>query len=930
MSFDDDFTFNIIGELGFDTDEVSVQDVERTVARLREQLEQLNDPIPISAQQRRFEEYQTGFLNLLQEQEKLVSADQERAAIQEQITSLVERQSEVVQQIAAEQREAFFPPQLSVSDQELDQIFSVPDVEESGLSQVIQTSDQFLKRLARTAGTAATLLNTVRAIPRGINAIGEAAREQAASIADSFDQIGVPIQEQADLIRTDLIAAQIEAEAGWGDYASSIAAAAIDSIPFIGSLRQEIAQLTADTELTALSVVPFLQDIQTESAAAAEAFGKLVNAGSQEELDRAIADIRALTEEELFGQLVDTPVLEEARAAIEDFVNDAVRNFDALEESNRRVIEAQGGFEALTNAIFSEVSPAQEEAVELARALGETYFETGQISEAAFLLLEDAANEARVPVETLFDEMRAGRNEAEKAAEEQARAEEEQARRYAEARAAVAASRTADLRNFETYIAGLEQGYEAVEASRAAAEEEFAGALASGLEEQRQRIEGLLQIDFSVNTEDAIDDFEELTGNIQTQLDQFNAREAAALELVPILGADSEVIKALRAGKLDQFLQGEGLELSEVVKLELQLDKVNEAKALALANTVEGNIDLATSALDEGEIRALGGVPGEFLIEGLEQAILDGEMDITSAVLSVLRSAEAAALGPDGLETGSPSKKTYQWGEWMMEGLVNGIDENANAVADASVRVFATVEEALEGKPLFPVEIDAETQGLLDAIVAQRPEPSRDSTANFADFLSGLQEDLASEAEAEAVKLQRSEAAERLRAAGNTLFGDLVAAGNADELLDDILLAPNQAVFDQIEDQLGIQGQTIGEALVDGLVEGVEASEEEYRKSLLTLGESGLQALRDVMLIRSPSRVMYDIGVNVVEGLRLGITENSSLIDAAMTGLSSSIAAPTATPGSVGGSVDNSRTVNVYPATVGDDLILAKMILAGL
>lgn len=81
------------------------------------------------------------------------------------------------------------------------------------------------------------------------------------------------------------------------------------------------------------------------------------------------------------------------------------------------------------------------------------------------------------------------------------------------------------------------------------------------------------------------------------------------------------------------------------------------------------------------------------------------------------------------------------------------------------------------------------------------------------------------------------------------------------------------------------QGTAAGEALGAGFTEGIMKGEIAAAAAGLSLGQSAGEALRSYLGINSPSRLAKGYGVNVAEGLALGIRDGKPLVDQAMTEL---------------------------------------------
>ena len=88
---------------------------------------------------------------------------------------------------------------------------------------------------------------------------------------------------------------------------------------------------------------------------------------------------------------------------------------------------------------------------------------------------------------------------------------------------------------------------------------------------------------------------------------------------------------------------------------------------------------------------------GEYIIEGLCNAIADGESAVTNAMVSeVLAKMEEAA--EDEEDINSPSKKWYRFGEFIDQGLANGITDNVSKPMNALSELVSSISEDMENE----------------------------------------------------------------------------------------------------------------------------------------------------------------------------------------------------------------------------------------
>lgn len=79
--------------------------------------------------------------------------------------------------------------------------------------------------------------------------------------------------------------------------------------------------------------------------------------------------------------------------------------------------------------------------------------------------------------------------------------------------------------------------------------------------------------------------------------------------------------------------------------------------------------------------------------------------------------------------------------------------------------------------------------------------------------------------------------------------------------------------------------RSAGDSLVAGLVEGLASGRDRIVGSVRGLANDATSALRDVLQIRSPSRVFADLGTQIPRGLAAGISEGADAATGAVEGL---------------------------------------------
>ena len=117
--------------------------------------------------------------------------------------------------------------------------------------------------------------------------------------------------------------------------------------------------------------------------------------------------------------------------------------------------------------------------------------------------------------------------------------------------------------------------------------------------------------------------------------------------------------------------------------------KLGEAYAAAL----EGEFLTGTSfdtANQEEQLAALLGAVGDAGVEGFSSSLENGAAAADSGASAMAQGAVDGA--EDTLQTGSPSKKFYQIGQWAGQGLANGLNSKYSAVYLAARRLAIAAE----------------------------------------------------------------------------------------------------------------------------------------------------------------------------------------------------------------------------------------------
>lgn len=97
----------------------------------------------------------------------------------------------------------------------------------------------------------------------------------------------------------------------------------------------------------------------------------------------------------------------------------------------------------------------------------------------------------------------------------------------------------------------------------------------------------------------------------------------------------------------------------------------------------------------------------------------------------------------------------------------------------------------------------------------------------------------------------------------------------------------------QLDEELAAElsqgGESMGRDIVEGVAIGIEAATPEAVASARSMADQVAQAARDALEIRSPSRVMIEVGQNIAEGVAIGIGSGEGGAVDAMIGLAGKI-----------------------------------------
>ena len=110
-------------------------------------------------------------------------------------------------------------------------------------------------------------------------------------------------------------------------------------------------------------------------------------------------------------------------------------------------------------------------------------------------------------------------------------------------------------------------------------------------------------------------------------------------------------------------------------------------------------------------------------------------------------------------------------------------------------------------------------------------------------------------------------------------FDKLVNAG-ADAIIS--MVRSMRVAINSHSDELNREAYALGGAIINGIISGIAASAGGVVNALVGAAGRGLQAVKNKLHIKSPSRVFMEIGNQIMEGMAVGISEGSDNVSAVL------------------------------------------------
>jgi phage-related protein len=398
------------------------------------------------------------------------------------------------------------------------------------------------------------------------------------------------------------------------------------------------------------------------------------------------------------------------------------------------------------------------------------------------------------------------------------------------------------------------------------------------------------------------------------------------------------------------------------------------ARAVTLAREMPGRIrsaigNLGSLLLQAGRDAVAGLVNG---IRSGVGAVGDAARSLGSSIMEGIRST---------LKIGSPSKVMIQYGQWVNDGLVKGMLGTASQVQAAANKVADIIAKAFSEKLISKNKRDSLTKLLKErtsqmlALVKQsenisaRLKAAQDKLVaaqkNYSDAFNSAADKTRQSfslvstgqngfvdlnfskkqfqaAVAQARKFATDIATLAKRGLNKDLLQQLVDAG-ADQggAMAAALAGADAATFKEfnvLQTQLNKAADAVGKTTADtmygaglkaaqGLVAGLAAQEKAIQKQMTRIANQLAAAIKKALKIKSPSRVMFNLGKFTTQGLIEGLESLRRRVEQAASDLATTSIIPTVrlgvqtsattAGGAVGGNTGAlSSTTNVFNQTV--------------
>lgn len=399
-------------------------------------------------------------------------------------------------------------------------------------------------------------------------------------------------------------------------------------------------------------------------------------------------------------------------------------------------------------------------------------------------------------------------------------------------------------------------------------------------------LEALAQ--FEILKTNATSKVEELKTSAMTA---FTDLKTQAVQLVTDLGLEAlaqfEILKTNAIAKADEIKTG-FITSMEALKTEA-VAKVTEVKDGIIA-VFDGAIGWLTQA-------------GADIVQGLVNGI--GSMK-DSAIATItdtaggIKDAFASAVN-----LGSPSKDFFQYGVWIVEGLIKGIEDRAGAAYDLMRQVAEELKTRFEGESRGLKESGRKAgKGVVDGMNDATGDIS-DYEVGSAEWRQALQNKITAGMDKVGKKVGddvntgvKSKKADHQKAMGEFLdAGVNYGLDKADDATDIGVKAANAMrqgltsgqqdlvttsgkIATQVIDEFGDRVQAmydIGKNYMEGFALGMRAGAAEVEEAANDIGKSAEKELRKATESQSPSKAAHRVGEDVGRGFADGISSTEDL-----------------------------------------------------
>lgn len=392
------------------------------------------------------------------------------------------------------------------------------------------------------------------------------------------------------------------------------------------------------------------------------------------------------------------------------------------------------------------------------------------------------------------------------------------------------------------------------------------------------------------------------------------------------------------------------------------------SNATGVAHTLPGRIRNAVGNLGSLLVGA-----GRDAVMGLVNGIRGAVGEAVSAAASVGRSVISGIKST--LKISSPSRVMIAIGRFVTQGLAKGLLGTASQVQTAGNRLANMVRDAFSDKLIKRGQknsvlhiLAVGNKRLLTLIGQSNTVSARLKTATSAlatvqkryietqnnaaqkvresfGLLGGGQNfldlDTTKDRLRQAVQAAKDFAADiamlSKRGLNKELIGQLIAAGPQEggAMADALARSSTQTIreFNSLQGQLNASAARVGKSAADalygaglraaqGLVKGLQSQQKAIENLMNRIAGSMIKSIKKALKIKSPSRIMFNLGKFISSGLALGIESLRKQVEAAAQSLASASVMPTvkmagATPSAMTSVISQVRNEVARPAQAG-------------